>query len=173
MLEPMRSFPSGYRWRNDTALRSVRDVCSAFATGLSSESRTIEQKSCRSDLIESFERDGPKLQPDNRLLPIIALLIRSRYHLNRDEYERAEDCLSKAEATSRDSQAWYLGAIQAALIHQRAPDESRAQRAIADLRKAVDAGFQNRSSVEKERAFQCLRNRDDFGAIFKRLKNPA
>ena len=124
-------------------------------------------------LVESFEREGTKLQPENRLLPIITLLFRSRYHLNRDEIPRAEECLSKAESTAREPQAWYLVAIQAALIQERVPEESRAERAIADLRKAVDAGFQNRSSLEKERAFRCLQDREAFHAILERLKKPA
>jgi serine/threonine protein kinase len=125
------------------------------------------------DLLESFERDGTALQPGNRLLAITTLVLRSRYHLNRGEYDRAEEYLSQAEAAARDSQAWYLVAMQAALFHERAPGESRAMRAVADLRKAVDAGFKNRSSVEKERAFRLLRDRHDFGAILTQLKNPS
>ena len=123
-------------------------------------------------LLESFEREAAKLQPENRLLPVVALLFRSRYHLNREETQRAEECLSQAESNARDAQAWYFVAIQAALIHQRAPEESRARRAIADLGKAVDAGFQNRSLLEKERAFRGLHDRDDFGSLVRRLKNP-
>ncbi len=117
------------------------------------------------ELLDQFEREGKARLPENRFLPMIVPVLRSRECMCRGALEEAEACLALAEARARDAQAWYLIAVQAARIHRAAPSGARLNRVVADLRKAIAAGYRNREVIEREPEFEELRALEEFQAL--------
>jgi tetratricopeptide (TPR) repeat protein len=120
--------------------------------------------------LERFEAlfaERPSLE--TRKYATLALLVREQARLAQS-LEVDSEALTKIieRDAGNDPQAWSV--LAATLATQSAQDTARANAAIAALERAIELGFERGDSLDDERAYDDLREREDFRELRERLR---